>query len=138
MFDGVSVVIRRSIMRLMSPDHLRGRIASVSMIFIGSSNELGALESGVAAAWLGTERSVWMGGCVTLLVVARAYVLGPKTAHALARPQPGRDDELPEPSKKSCRRKAIEAGGARSSSWRTSVSRSSFALRTAATAALGN
>lgn len=77
-FDGVSVVIRRAIMRIMSPDHLRGRIASVSMIFIGSSNELGALESGVAAAWLGTERSVWMGGCVTLLVVAAAYLLAPK------------------------------------------------------------
>lgn len=76
--DGVSVVIRRSIMRLMSPDHLRGRIASVSMIFIGSSNELGALESGLAAEWLGTERSVWMGGCLTLVVVALAYALAPK------------------------------------------------------------
>jgi MFS family permease len=77
-FDGVSVVVRRAIMRLMSPDHLRGRIASVSMIFIGSSNELGALESGLAAAALGTERSVWLGGIVTLLVVAAAAVLAPQ------------------------------------------------------------
>lgn len=69
-FDGVSVVIRRSIMRLLSPDHLRGRIAAVSMIFIGSSNELGALESGIAASLLGTVRSVWLGGVVTLAVVA--------------------------------------------------------------------
>ncbi len=76
--DGVSVVIRRSIVRLMSPDHLRGRIAAVSLIFIGSSNEIGAFESGMAAEWLGTVRSVWLGGCVTLLVVAGAWILAPK------------------------------------------------------------
>ncbi len=69
-FDGVSVVIRKSIIRLMSPNHLRGRIAAVSLIFIGSSNELGALESGVAASLLGTVPSVVAGGIVTLLVVA--------------------------------------------------------------------
>ncbi len=77
-FDGISVVIRRSILRLMSPEHLRGRIASVSMIFIGSSNELGALESGVAAKLLGTVRSVWAGGVVTLIVAAAAAVCAPK------------------------------------------------------------
>lgn len=95
-FDGVSVVIRRSIMRLMSPDHLRGRIASVSMIFIGSSNELGALESGIAAAWLGTERSVWMGGIVTLLVVAGAYVLAPKLRNLSLDPSQAMKVGLPE------------------------------------------
>jgi MFS family permease len=77
-FDGISVVIRRAITRLMSPDHLRGRIAAVSMIFIGSSNELGALESGLAAAAIGTTRSVWLGGIVTLLVVASAAIFAPK------------------------------------------------------------
>jgi MFS family permease len=77
-FDGVSVVIRRAINRLFSPDRLRGRIASVSMIFIGSSNELGAFESGITAAWLGTVRSVWIGGIVTLVVVAIAAVKAPK------------------------------------------------------------
>lgn len=77
-FDGVSVVIRRSILRLLSPEHLRGRIAAVGMIFIGSSNELGAFESGVAARVLGTARSVWLGGIVTLVVVAGAFVLAPK------------------------------------------------------------
>jgi MFS family permease len=76
--DGMSVVIRRAITRLYSPDRLRGRIASVSMIFIGSSNELGAFESGITAAWLGTVRSVWIGGIVTLLVVATAGVAAPK------------------------------------------------------------
>jgi MFS family permease len=77
-FDGVSVVIRRSIIRLLSPQHLRGRIAAVNMIFIGSSNEIGAFESGMAATLLGTVRSVWLGGIATLLVVAAAAVLAPK------------------------------------------------------------
>jgi sugar phosphate permease len=77
-FDGVSVVIRRSILRLMSPEHLRGRIAAVSLIFIGSSNELGALESGVAAELVGTVRSVWLGALVTLAIVATAAVYAPK------------------------------------------------------------
>jgi MFS family permease len=76
--DGVSVVIRRAILRLMSPDHLRGRIAAVSMIFIGSSNELGAFESGVAASLLGTVRSVWVGATVTLFIVALVAALAPK------------------------------------------------------------
>jgi MFS family permease len=77
-FDGMSVVIRRAIVRLFSPDRLRGRIASVSMIFIGSSNELGAFESGITAAWLGTVRSVWIGGILTLVVVALAALKAPK------------------------------------------------------------
>jgi len=76
--DGVSVVIRRSIVRLMSPNYLRGRIAAVSLIFIGSSNEIGALESGLAAAWLGTVPSVLAGGTLTLLVVAVTALLAPK------------------------------------------------------------
>ena len=68
-FDGVSMVVRRAILRLRTPDHLRGRVSSVSLIFIGSSNEIGAFESGFAASLLGTARSVWLGGLVTLLVV---------------------------------------------------------------------
>jgi MFS family permease len=76
--DGVSVVIRRSIVRLLSPNHLRGRIAAVSLIFIGSSNELGALESGLAASWLGTVPSVLAGGALTLIVAAITAVLTPR------------------------------------------------------------
>ncbi len=64
------MVIRDVILRLHSPENMRGRIAAVSWIFIGSSNEIGAFESGVAASLLGTARSVWLGGVVTLLVVA--------------------------------------------------------------------
>jgi MFS family permease len=76
--DGISVVIRRSIVRLYPPEHLRGRIAAVSMIFIGSSNELGALESGLAASWLGTVSSVIAGGSLTLVVVAATALLAPR------------------------------------------------------------
>jgi MFS family permease len=76
--DGISMVIRKSILRIMSPDHLRGRISAVSSIFIGSSNEIGAFESGVAAKYLGTVRSVWLGGVVTLLVVAVAAAVAPR------------------------------------------------------------
>ena len=75
--DGVSVVIRRSIVRLLSPKHLRGRIAAVGMVFIGASNELGALESGLAAGWLGTVRSVWAGGLLTLLIVGMTAIRAP-------------------------------------------------------------
>ena len=77
-FDAVSVIVRMSILRLMSPEHLRGRIAAVSWIFIGSSNEIGAFESGFAADWLGTIRSVWAGGIVTLLVVGATFFLAPE------------------------------------------------------------
>lgn len=69
-FDNVSVVIRGTILQLFTPDHMRGRVASVNSIFIGSSNELGAFESGVAARFMGLVPSVVFGGCMTLLVVA--------------------------------------------------------------------
>jgi MFS family permease len=77
-FDGISVVIRKSIVRLMSPNYLRGRIAAVSLIFIGSSNEIGALESGLAAAWLGTVPSVLAGGTLTLVVAGVTAILAPR------------------------------------------------------------
>ena len=77
-FDGVSMVIRRSIVRLLSPDDMRGRISAVSWIFIGASNELGAFESGLLAHFIGTVPCVWAGGAVTLLVVGLTTVLAPK------------------------------------------------------------
>jgi MFS family permease len=76
--DGVSMVIRNVIVRVMSPEHMRGRIASVSWIFIGASNELGAFESGVAARLIGVVPSVFWGGVVTLLVVGITAALTPK------------------------------------------------------------
>ena len=68
-FDSISVVIRGTILQLFTPDHMRGRVASVSSIFIGSSNELGAFESGVAARIMGLVPSVVFGGFMTLAVV---------------------------------------------------------------------
>jgi len=69
MFDTISVVIRSTLLQVMTPDHLLGRVASVNAIFIGSSNELGAFESGMAARLIGTVPSVVVGGLATLLVV---------------------------------------------------------------------
>ena len=68
--DGTSVVIRRAILRLASPDAMRGRIAAVKSLFVGSSNELGAFESGMVAAMIGASAAVWTGGLATLVIVA--------------------------------------------------------------------
>jgi MFS family permease len=75
--DGISMIIRSVILRVMSPEQLRGRIASVNWVFIGASNEIGAFESGLAASLLGTVPSVVAGGIVTLLVVAFVAVKAP-------------------------------------------------------------
>lgn len=77
-FDGVSVVVRTTIMQLATPDHLRGRVASINGIFIGSSNELGAFESGLAAKLLGLVPSVIFGGSMTLAIVAATARFAPK------------------------------------------------------------
>ena len=74
--DGFSVVIRKSILRLYSPDHMRGRIAAVNSIFIGASNELGELESGVAAHFLGLVPSVVAGGIATLTIAVAVAWFG--------------------------------------------------------------
>lgn len=76
--DGVSVVVRRAILRLGSPEGMRGRIAAVKSVFVGSSNELGAFESGVAASLLGVTAAVWTGGVATLLVVGATALLAPR------------------------------------------------------------
>jgi MFS family permease len=68
--DMVSVNIRSMLLQLLVPEHLLGRVSSVNQIFIGSSNEIGAFESGVAARLLGAAPSVVLGGALTLVVVA--------------------------------------------------------------------
>ncbi|MET1258641.1 MFS transporter [Flagellimonas sp. DF-77] len=75
--DGVSMIIRQTILQLKTPDHMRGRVASVNSIFVGSSNELGAFESGLAAKLLGTVRAVVFGGCMTLLTVGTTALVSP-------------------------------------------------------------
>jgi MFS family permease len=77
LFDGVSVIIRGTIVQLFVPDNMRGRISSVNSIFINSSNELGQFESGVAASLLGTVPSVIFGGCMTLLVAVTTWFKAP-------------------------------------------------------------
>lgn len=67
--DMVSVNVRHSLTQLITPDHMRGRVSAVNMLFIGASNELGEFESGVTAAWWGTIRAVVVGGIGTLAVV---------------------------------------------------------------------
>ncbi|MBL7974195.1 MAG: MFS transporter [Candidatus Kapabacteria bacterium] len=76
-FDNVSMVIRGSIAQLLTPDSMRGRVSAVNGIFIGSSNEIGAFESGVAARYLGLQPSIVFGGIMTLVVVATTWLIAP-------------------------------------------------------------
>jgi hypothetical protein len=92
-FDGISVVIRGTIVPLFSPENMRGRIESVNKIFIGSSNELGEFESGVAARIMGLVPSVVFGGCMTLLVVIVMVFATPKLRKLhLELPEDGEQD----------------------------------------------
>ena len=68
--DGISMIIRGTIVQLKTPDNMRGRVLSVNSMFINSSNEFGQFESGVAAKLLGVIPSVVFGGCMTLFVVS--------------------------------------------------------------------
>jgi MFS family permease len=77
MLDGISVVVRGTITQLKTPDNMRGRVMSVSSMFVNSSNELGQFESGVAAKLFGTIPSVVIGGGITLGVVAFTWFKAP-------------------------------------------------------------
>ncbi len=75
--DGISMVIRQTILQLKTPDDMRGRVASVNSMFLGSSNELGAFESGVTAKLMGTVTAVVFGGTMTLITVLTAGIISP-------------------------------------------------------------
>lgn len=77
-FDSISVVIRTSVVQLTSPEHMRGRISAINSIFIGSSNELGEFESGVATKLLGLIPAAVLGGCVCLGTVGVMSFLSKK------------------------------------------------------------
>jgi MFS family permease len=77
MLDGISVVIRGTIVQLKTPDAMRGRVSSVNSMFINSSNELGQFESGVVAKLLGVVPSVVFGGCMTIAVVITTWFKAP-------------------------------------------------------------
>jgi MFS family permease len=77
LLDGISVVIRGTILQLKTPDIMRGRVSSVNSMFINSSNELGQFESGVMARLMGTIPSVVFGGCMTIAVVVVTWFKAP-------------------------------------------------------------
>ncbi len=77
MLDGISVIIRSTVMQLTTPDDKRGRVSSVNSLFINSSNELGQFESGFMAKAMGTVPSVIFGGCMTLIVVIITWFKAP-------------------------------------------------------------
>ncbi|MBS1495433.1 MAG: MFS transporter [Bacteroidetes bacterium] len=76
-FDGISVVVRGTISQLETPDELRGRVSSINMIFINSSNELGQFESGITSKIMGTLPAVVFGGAMSMLVVIGTWVKFP-------------------------------------------------------------
>jgi sugar phosphate permease len=77
-FDAVSVVIRGTILQLYTPDEMRGRVAAVNTMFISSSNELGEVESGFTAKWMGTVPAVVFGGCMTVLIAGITWAAAPR------------------------------------------------------------
>src|SRR5271156_141747 len=78
MCDNISVVVRQTVMQMITPDAMRGRVSSITFLFISCSNELGELESGLTARWLGTVGSVVFGGVGTLLVVLGSTFVFPQ------------------------------------------------------------
>lgn len=84
MFDCVSVIIRSTLLQTLTPENMKGRVSAVNHIFIGSSNEIGMFESGVAARLLGVVPSVIFGGCMTLVTVS-VVALYAKSLRALQR-----------------------------------------------------
>ncbi|MFT4020892.1 MAG: MFS transporter [Acinetobacter sp.] len=72
--DSVSVVIRQTILQIYPPENMRGRVAAVNGMFVSSSNELGAFESGLAAKYMGTIAATVFGGCMTLIVVSYCWL----------------------------------------------------------------
>ncbi|WP_036693246.1 MFS transporter [Pedobacter glucosidilyticus] len=87
-FDSVSVIIRSTILQLLTPDEMRGRVSAVNAMFIGSSNEIGQFESGLTAKLMGTVPAVLFGGSMTLLVAAVTWMktkkLIPKTLNDIS------------------------------------------------------
>lgn len=78
LFDAVSVVVRGTVMQLNTPDELRGRVASINLIFINSSNELGQFESGITSRWFGTLPAIIFGGAMSVVIVAATWLKFPK------------------------------------------------------------
>ena len=76
--DMVSVVVRRVLVQVATPDEMRGRVSAVESVFIGASNELGEFESGITAAWFGVVPAVVLGGAGTIVIVVLWAYLFPQ------------------------------------------------------------
>jgi len=76
--DNISVLVRHTLVQLLTPDEMRGRVSAVNNVFIGASNELGGFESGMTAAWFGTVISIVVGGIGTIVVVICAALIWPE------------------------------------------------------------
>jgi MFS family permease len=77
-FDSISVIIRHTLVQMLTPDEMRGRVSAINSLFIGTSNELGGYESGVVAEYFGTVFSVVSGGLGTLIVVLIVGIVWPQ------------------------------------------------------------
>lgn len=84
-FDSISMVMRSTLMQLLTPDNMRGRVSSVNSMFVISSNEIGAFESGLAAKFMGIAPSIIFGGVCTLIVVMVTYIISPKLRNTVVR-----------------------------------------------------
>jgi hypothetical protein len=101
--DDISVIVRSTLVQVLTPDSMRGRVSAVNSLFIGTSNELGGFESGVTAAWFGPVVSVVAGGVGSLLVVLGVALAWPRlrTLGALSKPDPAAvlgEDSIPTPA----------------------------------------
>ncbi len=92
-FDAVSVVIRGTILQVYTPDAVRGRVAAVNTMFVSSSNELGEVESGFTAKWMGTVPAVIFGGCMTLVVAGITWFSAPKMRSLKLEPPEENNDQ---------------------------------------------
>jgi MFS family permease len=86
--DGVSVVMRSTAIQLSTPEELRGRVTSVSTLFVGASNQLGAVESGVVAQLTSTQFSIVSGGAMSMLVTGAIAALFPALRRYRTAPVP--------------------------------------------------
>jgi MFS family permease len=93
-FDNISVVVRGTLVQTLTPEPMRGRVGAVNIIFVSSSNELGAFESGITAELFGPVASVLMGGYGTVLVVAWVMVVWPQVIRLSLLPPSAADQEL--------------------------------------------
>jgi hypothetical protein len=79
--DNVSVVVRHTLVQVLTPDAMRGRVSAINSLFIGASNEFGEFESGVVASFLGPVLAVASGGVGTILVVIATALIWPEIRH---------------------------------------------------------